>query len=127
MLCISVYRADPRLLGGPTQNYVDRGEGEGHTHLSVFHSALNHATRKALKKQWSLPQLAMLSTRFFYLEQETLQKFTLHDLTVFHVERVTALYYNKLSNSVSSAAHYAFNSVFFRLEQETLQNSHYMI
>ncbi len=37
------------------------------THLSVFHSTLNRA-----RETVSLPWLAMLSTRFFSLEQETL-------------------------------------------------------
>ncbi len=81
-------RADPRLLGA-LRKTVSTG---GNTHLSVFHSALDRARETA-----SLPQLAMLSTCFFLSRARDFTKFTLHDLTVFHVERATAPHYNKWS------------------------------
>ncbi len=61
------------------------------THLSVFHSVSNRARGKHSR---NLPRLAMLSTHFFSLEQETS---SLHDLTDYYVERATAPHYKSLS------------------------------
>ncbi len=49
------------------------------------------ALAESFRETVSLPRLAMLSTHFFSLEQETFLIFTLHDLTDFYVERTTAL------------------------------------
>ncbi len=49
------------------------------THLSVFHS-----------KRSSLPHLRMLSTNYFFSRARDCTIFTLHSLTDFYIERVTA-------------------------------------
>ncbi len=54
-------------------------------------------SQKALEKTVSFPQLAMLSTRCFSLEQETLRHSHYLVSLIFYEERMTSLHYNKLS------------------------------
>ncbi len=78
---------------GPTQNCVAGGEGGesmDETHLSVFHSVSNRAHGKLSRNS-----LFRCSVRFqlvfvFFPQTRDCTTFTLHDLTDFYVERVTA-------------------------------------
>ncbi len=74
-LMCALIRADPRLLGALCATVSIGGLVRvviNKTHFSVFHSFSNRACGKR-SRNMSLPCLAMLSTRCFSLEQETLR------------------------------------------------------
>ncbi len=68
---------------------VGGGVGMDETHLSVFHSVSNHAHGKRSRN--SLFRGSYAFNSFFFSQTRDCTTFTLHDLTDFYVERVTAL------------------------------------
>ncbi len=69
--------------------------GVNETHLSVFHSTLNHAQGKRSRNSISSEARYAFNSFFFSSRARDFTTFTLHYLTDFYVERATASHYNK--------------------------------
>ncbi len=87
--------ADPRLLGALCKTVSPAGGGRvvsDETHLSVFHSVPNcaHGKRSRNSISSTARHAFNFQLRFFLSRARDCTTFTLHDLTDFYVERVTA-------------------------------------